>query len=47
MLLKKWNDRLKKITPLRNNKLKQMFFMVVESTVLIDPAHPKEILEHM
>jgi len=33
MLLKKWNDRLKKITPLRNNELKEMLFVVVESTI--------------
>jgi hypothetical protein len=35
VLLEKWNNRPKKITPFRNDELMQMFFVVVISAIAV------------
>ena len=47
VLLEKWNNRPKKITPFRNNEHVQIFFVIVQSTVYVDAANTKEFLEHV
>jgi hypothetical protein len=45
--LEKWNNRPKKITPFRNDEHIQIFFVLVQSTIYVDAANTKEVLEHV
>jgi hypothetical protein len=47
VLLEKWDDRPKKITPFRNDELIQMFFVVVVSAVAVYAAHIEVLLHHL
>jgi hypothetical protein len=47
VLLEKWNNRPKKITPFRNDEHIQIFFVIVQSTIYVDAANTKEVLEHV
>jgi hypothetical protein len=45
-MVEEGNNRPKKITPFCNNKLVQMLFVVVESTIAVDTTDSEELLHH-
>lgn len=45
--LEERNDRLNQITPLRDNELRKILFMIVRPMIYIDPTDLEEVLEHV